>query len=546
MKGVDANWDLVVVGGGITGAGVFREAVRLGLKTLLVEQKDFAWGTSSRSSKLVHGGLRYLKEGRIFLTRDAVRERERLLAQAPGLVEPMGFLVPVYKGRGPGKWVLEAGLSIYDLIAKKRQHQYYNYAEFVKQAPHIDRKGLEGGFRFFDAQVDDARLVMRLIMEAEANGGWALNYTAAVAVNRNKDGQVSGVTLSDAQTRETRSVNTRAVINATGCWAENLHPSPDKGLHLRPLRGSHMIFPSHVLPLDQAVSFIHPDDKRAVFLVPWEGAVIAGTTDLDHTQSMEKEPCITPEEVEYLLCGLKALFPALNIRARSCISTIAGVRPVLSKGKRSPSEESREHVVWVDNGLVTITGGKLTTFRLLARDALKAAQPFLPAFSLFDDQQPVFSGNVKTGKHHHQISSNAFDILKGRYGNAAFDMIDHSDTRDLETIPGTRTLWAELSHAASMEKVVWLDDLLLRRVRVGLLTRNGGKAHLERVRHICLPLLGWDKKRWKKQVGRYLEKWEHAHGLPGRYKDSVGNVKTYYYRFKKYLGINKQRNHQAM
>ncbi len=535
MENLSTNWDLVVIGGGITGAGVLREAVRLGLKTLLVEQKDFAWGTSSRSSKLVHGGLRYLKEGRIFLTRDAIRERQRLLEQAPGLVEPMGFLVPVYKGRGPGKWVLEAGLSIYDLIAKKRRHRYYDYPEFIKMAPHIDRKGLEGGFRFFDAQVDDARLVMRLITEAEENGGCALNYTSAVAINRNREGDVTGVILSDTRTRQTCSLNTKAVVNATGCWAENLHPSPDNGVHLRPLRGSHMIFPSHILPLDQAISFVHPDDKRAVFLVPWEGAVIAGTTDLDHNQSLSTEPCITSEEVEYLLCGLKALFPSLDISAQNCISTIAGVRPVLSKGKRSPSEESREHVVWVDKGLVTITGGKLTTFRLLALDALKAARPFLPDVDPVDEDQPIFSTCDRLQDKTGRISSNAFGILVGKYGKAAFDMIDHSDTKELETIGNTQILWAELSHAASREKVAELDDLLLRRVRVGLLTRNGGKTHLDRVQHICRPILGWDKKQWKKKVKRYHEIWDHAHGLPPRYKDPKGNVKAYYYNFKKKL-----------
>jgi len=151
-------------------------------KRFLVEQQDFAWGTSSRSSKLVHGGLRYLKEGRISLTRDAVKERERLLLEAPGLVEPLEFLVPVYKGRGPGKWTLEAGLSIYDLIAKKRHHKFLSTNEFTEKIPHIDQKGLTGGFMFFDAQVDDARLVLRLINEAVESGGIALNYTFAESV----------------------------------------------------------------------------------------------------------------------------------------------------------------------------------------------------------------------------------------------------------------------------------------------------------------------------------------------------------------------------
>ena len=228
MIDLETNWDVIVIGGGITGAGIFREAVRAGLKTLLLEQKDFAWGTSSRSSKLVHGGLRYLKEGRFFLTRDAVRERQRLLTEARGLVTPMGFLVPVYKDRGPGRWTLEAGLSIYDLIAKRRQHSYLDIDEFIRRVPNIDRKGLTGGFQFFDAQVDDARLVLRLIFEGLAAGGAARNYTRVAAVGRDAAGRVSGVTVEDVHSHQTRTLSATVVINATGCWAEALHPSPQK------------------------------------------------------------------------------------------------------------------------------------------------------------------------------------------------------------------------------------------------------------------------------------------------------------------------------
>jgi len=217
MKTIRKNWDLVIIGGGITGAGIFRETVRMDLNVLLVEQQDFAWGTSSRSSKLVHGGLRYLKEGKIFLTRDSIKERERLLKEAPGLVEPLGFWVPVYKDRGPGKWTLEAGLSVYDLIAKKRQHKFYDVQEFVKLVPHIDQKGLTGAFQFFDALVDDARLVLRLITEAIKSGGHALNYTSVETINRNDQGEVIGVTIKDVETNETKALSTSAVIKTSIC-----------------------------------------------------------------------------------------------------------------------------------------------------------------------------------------------------------------------------------------------------------------------------------------------------------------------------------------
>jgi glycerol-3-phosphate dehydrogenase len=514
MQGLKQNWDVVVIGGGITGAGILLESVRMGLNALLVEQHDFAWGTSSRSSKLVHGGLRYLKEGRIFLTREAVRERERLLQQAPGLVEPLGFWVPVYRDHGPGKWTLEAGLSLYDLIAKKRQHHFFETEAFVQHLPFIDQKELAGGFQFFDAQVDDARLVLRLLQEAQNRGGQAFNYTSAAAIHRNDQGEVVGVTLKDTETHATQVVNTRLVINATGCWAEKMHPSPKPGLHLRPLRGSHLIFPKRVLPIAQAVSFIHPADQRAVFMVPWEGAVIVGTTDLDHGADIDQEPAITEAEVAYLMQGVQTLFPSLAIARKDCISTIAGIRPVLSEGKLGPSEESREHAVWVDKGLVTVTGGKLTTFRRLAFDALKAARPFIGSERLPDPDESLFGETDPPVLTDSRLSEAAWLNLTGRYGPSALDIVRRAQPQDLESIPGTRTLWAELPYAARCEQVRHLSDLLLRRVRIGLLTARGGKVYLKRIRNLCRPILPWDQRRWKQEINQYLSHWQQVHGLP--------------------------------
>jgi len=336
------EWDLIVIGGGITGAGVFREAARMGLGVLLVEQYDFAWGTSSRSSKLIHGGLRYLKEGRLRLTRESVQERERLLKEAPGLVEPLAFLVPVYRDRGPGKWTLEAGLTIYDLIAGRRRHRFHSPAELLKLAPHIDNKLLNGGFQFYDAQVDDARLVLRLINEGIRFGGQALNYTRAVEILRDSNKAITGLRVADSEAPLACNLTTRAIVNATGVWANTLHPLPEANLHMRPLRGSHLIYPRHSLPIEQAISFMHPDDNRAVFIIPWEKVVLVGTTDLDHRADLGLDPVATQKEVLYLVRGLARLFPGLDFSLNNCISTFAGVRPVLSKGHRDPSMESRE------------------------------------------------------------------------------------------------------------------------------------------------------------------------------------------------------------
>lgn len=514
INNIASHWDLVVIGGGITGAGILREATNMGLKALLVEQKDFAWGTSSRSSKLVHGGLRYLKEGHFLLTKMAVEEREYLLKEAPGLVEPLELLLPVYAHQRPGRRTLKIGLSLYDLMARERQHRFYEKTEFYRRMPYARQQGLKGGFLFYDAQVDDSRLVLRLINESVAAGAGALNYTAAIDIVRDVAGDVAGVKIQDTETLESRTLKTRTVLNATGCWAEKLHPSPDPGRHLRPLRGSHLIFSASKLPIKSGVCFVHPRDNRTIFVLPWEGAVLVGTTDLDHKTDLSLEPTITEGETTYLLEGLNTLFPSLEISLKDCISAFAGLRPILSEGRLSPSAESREHVVWVDRGLVTVTGGKLTTFRRLAWDALKAAKPFLPSQKFSDKHKPLFTRPPNQPLTSLGLAEAVWRRLYGRYGQGAEAMIQAATAQDLAPIPGTHTLWAELPFVAANERVRHLGDLLLRRVRLGLLTPQGGKEHLKRIRTLCQPALPWDNKRWKEEIATYLEQWNRSHALP--------------------------------
>jgi len=512
---LDKNWDLVVVGGGITGAGIFREAVRIGLKVFLVEQKDFAWGTSSRSSKMVHGGLRYLKDGHFMLTRTSVHERERLLKESPGLIEPLEILVPVYSDHGPGKQALNIGLAIYGLMGHDQHHHYYEAQDFCKIVPGILEKNLVGGFSFFDAQVDDARLVMRLINEAVFAGGTALNYIRVKEINRDRKGRVSGVILEDSETGDCMEVATRTLINATGSWAEKLHPSPQKGLHLRPLRGSHLIFAADVLPrITKAVSFTHPEDQRPIFVTPWEGAMMIGTTDIDHKADLSEEPVISEKEVSYLLEGLNTHFPALNLSGEKSIASLAGVRPVLSEGKLSPSKESRESVIWVDKGLITVTGGKLTTFRKMAFDTLKAAKSFLPSSIHAVESEPVFAKVPVTLSGDDRISGEAWRRLYGRYGLSAKDLVDNADPEELKPIPGTHTLWAEITFAAKFENIRHLSDLLLRRVRIGILLPCGGKDYLDRIRNMCRSQLAWDDEKWSNEKKAYLELWDKAHKIP--------------------------------
>ncbi len=519
LDNIRQDWDLLVIGGGITGAGVFREAAGMGIRTLLCEAKDFAWGTSSRSSKLIHGGLRYLRQGRLSLTYDSVRQRERLLREAPGLVEPLGFLVPVYKMRGPGRLSLRTGLLLYDMMAFKNQHSFFDAGEFSSFVPGILERGLSGGFRFTDAQADDARMVLRLVREAAAEGGTALNYTCAESITRSFTGRVSGAVLRDTETGAAREVSARAVINATGAWAEALHPSPKPRLHLRPLRGSHLVFPGWMLPINQAVTLIHPADSRPLFIIPWQGALVLGTTDLDHGTEIYGEPFISMEEAEYLMQALNEYFPSLGISLSDAVSSWSGIRPVLSRRDKPPSEESRDHIVWKKNGLVTVTGGKLTTFRSLARDAIRAAVKYLPAKPPVKTDKPAFDPpGKKTCPAPSKLSPAACRRLYGRYGGLASDMLENAADRDLDFMPGTRTLWAELPVLAAKEKPRHLSDLLLRRTRAGLLMPGGGEEHLDRIQVLCAPFLDWDEGRWRKERSDYLRIRQQAYSVPSSSK----------------------------
>ncbi|MCP4417298.1 MAG: glycerol-3-phosphate dehydrogenase/oxidase [Chloroflexi bacterium] len=514
-QSLDQPWDIVVVGGGITGAGILREATRLGLKVLLVEQRDFAFGTSSRSSKLVHGGLRYLKQGKVGLTQASVQERQRLQESAPGLVDPLGFLLANEKGSGQlrEKWLIQAGLSFYDLVALQWSHTYYSPQDVWMLAPRLNVQDLAGAFHYFDAQTDDARLVLRLLREAVAAGGTAVNYVAATDLIR-EEGQVVGVTLNDKVTGLETAVRAKIVINATGAWADDLRQKVDQEAKLRPLRGSHLIFPQWRFRLAQAVSFNHPMDNRFVFIFPWEGVTIVGTTDVDHGEDLAHEPHITPGEVAYLMAAVEDRYPSLDITLDDVLATFAGVRPVINTGKTDPSAESRDHVVWTENGLLTITGGKLTTFRLIALDALEAARPALPEMPKIDEDAPAL--DEVTQDLPDFLPEQMRQRLIGRYGQEAAALIEAAHPDELAPIPNTNVLWAELRWAARSEGVVHLDDLLLRRVRLGLLLPEGGARLESQIRSICQGELGWENGRWAEEWTAYRQRWQAKYSLPPR------------------------------
>ena len=518
-KRLGGEFDVIIIGGGITGAGILAVAAHSGMRALLLEKGDFSSGTSSRSSKLVHGGLRYLKRMDIKLTRESVKERQYLLRSAQGLVEPLGFIYPLYEGESPGPWLIGIGLGIYTRLASDAgTYKKYDPLSVSMMAPGLTLKDMECAYQYTDAQTDDARLVLRVLHDSilsSNHNAFALNYAEAVSLIHHGD-RVRGVEVRDGLTEKTKEVTAPVVINATGVWADRLRSAVGSRKRLRPLRGSHLFFRLDRFPVFQSIAFTHPDDGRPVFVYPWEGAALVGTTDVDFRLSLDDEPAISQEEAEYLLRAVQNKFPDLELQKEDVLSTQAGVRPVVSGGKKDPSAESRDHVVWNEKGLLTVTGGKLTTFRLIAMDALKEAQSMSKRISLPKDGVQIFD------VIHRKDSFRGIDAitcrrLTGRYGAAAEHVVKERALL-LSPIQGTPYFWEELYWAIKNEAVCHLDDLMLRRFRLGILLKDGGTSLLPKIRFVMMKDLNWDEKRWKTEVVRYKKILQTAHGLPDEWK----------------------------
>jgi glycerol-3-phosphate dehydrogenase len=444
------------------------------------------------------------------------------LRQAAGLVEPQSFAFGDYVGRKPGKRTFLAGLAIYDRMAGQRGRHYYGRDEFLALAPNVATAGLQGGMVYTDAKTDDARLVLRVLQEARRHGGVAVNYMSVESLLRDSaDDDVSGVCLRDALSGAQHEVRARLVINATGAWADALcvqaragRRADAKPAHqLRPLRGSHVVLPAWRLPLAQAISLMHPADGRPVFAYPWEGVTLVGTTDVDHQDGLSREAAITRAECDYLMAALHAQFPALRLGDSDIIATYSGVRPVMDSGKADPSSATRDHALWLEHGLLTVAGGKLTTFRVIALDALKLAASRLPALRGQLAPQPVFAATPAL-RYDAELPAGQAQRLQGRYGAAAQALVDAAQPGELACIPGTETSWVQLRWAARCEDVCKLEDLLLRRTRIGIQLHGGGVDMLSRVRAICQLELGWSDHQWEAEQVAYLALWRAHYSVP--------------------------------
>lgn len=379
----DRPWDVVVIGGGATGLGIAVDAAQRGLRTALIEAHDFSGGTSSRSTKLIHGGVRYLAQGNVKLVREALVERALLLANAPELVHALEFIVPCY--RPLEREVMRVGLGLYDALAGARgigPTRWLTRAETIERLPTVRPDGLHGGVSYWDAQFDDARLAIALMRTACRLGATVINYVRCDGLGV-VDDRISVVGATDAETGERFELRAKVVYNAAGVWVDRIRSLAGTGA--RPLvalsRGSHIVVPSRFLPGQRALMIPKTSDGRVLFAIPWLGHLIVGTTDVP-TDAAVQEPQPTPQEIDFIVETARGYLRD-PIAPADISNTFAGLRPLVAKGAPGATKTlSREHTIVIEHGnLVTVTGGKWTTYRRMAVDALDQAirRGLLPA-----------------------------------------------------------------------------------------------------------------------------------------------------------------------
>lgn len=513
--------DLLVIGGGITGAGVLRDAASRGLRCLLVERRDFAGGTSSRSSKLVHGGLRYIGEGHLGLTREACRERDLLLRQTPNLVRRLAFLLPSHRGGAMPLWQVHAAMFVYSALANFRKSSRFKILspEGVHEfCPDLRRDGLRGGGVYFDAQVDDARLVVEALRSARAFGAEAVNHAEVVAFGRGADGRIASVTVKDHLGGGTFELRAHVFVNVTGPSVERVSglDEPVTKPTLRPAKGVHIVIPRDRIPSQGAVGF-EGVDRRMLFLMPWDEVAIIGTTDRFSDEL--DEPVVTIDEVHYLLSSVNGAFPRAAITTNDIRSVYAGVRPlVASPDDDVPSTSvSREHRIWESaSGLLSAAGGKLTTFRAMGEAIVDRALPRLP------EERRAAAGPSRTARvglrdedfdgvefraelaGRFGLSAARADHLVRAYGAAAEAVLAEAAPEHRAAIGASLYSYAEIPWLLRTECVVNLCDLLERRMRLAIFAVGQGISELDRIAAVAGEAAGWDAERVRVEAEQYL------------------------------------------
>ena len=524
----DEDFDVLVIGGGITGAGVALDAASRGLRTALVEKGDFASGTSSKSSKMVHGGLRYLQQREFRLVYENLTERQRLLNNAPHLVAPLPFLIPLFGRDGVvSKTVARSyssALWMYDLTGGLRigeRHREVDKDEALAHLPTLNTDHLVAGFLYFDARADDARLTLALLRTAAFEFGAAVvNYAPVTRLTTGGDGATDGAIVrpSGGETEEFQ-IRARVVVNATGVWADAIR-ALDEGADphaIRPAKGVHITVPADRLPCDIAAVIPVPKDKRSIFVVSWPGTdlVYLGTTDTDYTGPLD-DPACTPEDVDYLLEAANNVTTSHLTRA-DVTGVWAGLRPLLARPTKGrhvserTSDLSRRHTVRVSaHGVVTVTGGKLTTYRKMAQDTVDAVVNRLGESPrrrrCITKSLPLIGATTKTRDPVALAQPQA--RLLSRYGTECAAVLAVADGRPelLEpVVAGLPYTGAELVYAAREEMARTLDDVLSRRTRATIQRAQASMDAAAAVAALIAPDMGWGEQEAADQAARFIE-----------------------------------------
>jgi glycerol-3-phosphate dehydrogenase len=496
-------WDIVVVGGGATGVGVALDAAARGYEVLLLEQSDFGKGTSSRSTKLVHGGVRYLEQGNISLVMEALKERGLLRQNAPHLVSDLGFVVPNYEWwEAPFYGV---GLKVYNLLAGKYgfgTSEVLSKEETLDRLPTIKTEGLRGGVVYYDGQFDDARLLVNMVATAVEQGGTLLNYAPVTSLTRDAEGFVNGVVARDLETGQELRAEARVVVNAAGPFCDAVRRMADSAAAplIAPSQGIHLVFDKSFLPGKTAIMVPHTSDGRVMFAIPWHDHTLVGTTDTP-IESASLEPVAFEEEIEFILetAGQYLLKPPTR---KDVLSVFAGIRPLVRSGDaRSTATLSRDHTIHIDgSGLLTITGGKWTTYRNMAEDCVNQAATLA---RLPEVPCPTRNLNIH-GFHRHPEK---FGDL-GPYGSDALaiqDLVRVEPGLEKRLHPDLPYCEAEVVWAARSEMARTVEDVLARRTRALFLNARAAIAMAPRTVDLLAGELGRDAAWRASEVEAFRE-----------------------------------------
>jgi glycerol-3-phosphate dehydrogenase len=477
-------FDLLILGGGITGAGVALDAVLRGLRVGLIDKGDFGSGTSSISSKLIHGGLRYLEHGGFHLVYEALHERRLLLENAPHLVHPLRFIIPFYAEARVPPWKYRLGLALYDLLAgasNLRRSRGLDLSCLQREFPGLRRDGLGGGACYFDAQMDDARLCLEVVRTAALQGAAVANYVEAIGFEQSA-GALKGVRAVDRIGGAEFSIRARQIINATGPWVDHVCrlAGDHTGPHLRPTKGVHLVVPGR--NLTSAFLLLHPDDGRVFFVIPWLGKTLIGTTDTPWEQTPEAM-MVTDTDVDYLLAGYNQYFDS-PLKRGDVLNSFVGLRPLIRARPAEPSSLSREfQLFWSASGLLSVAGGKYTTYRRMAEVITDAVMRRLGRrtrcrtrnFRLDgappDSWEPFVSGAVSELRSRHGLDEKPARHLVYRYGRRAMEVaayLERDPALAEPVVPGEPDLRVEFPYQQEHEMAIFPGDHLLRRTRLGL------------------------------------------------------------------------------